>query len=207
MTTPFGWIFGTLQVAATCRSMYCIDGILGRVSALGRNLAAIRRAAGLTQAALAEKIGTTQAAVARLESGRIEPTVRTMRRLADALGLSFEVSPGRGVAIKPPARGPMTLDELRARRHEILAAAAASGVRNVRVFGSVSTGDAGHRSDVDLLVDLESGRTLMDLGGLQLELEEMLAVPVHVVTLPTKVPELEEEKRVLDRIKREAVAL
>jgi len=174
---------------------------------LGRELAAIRRAAGLTQAALAEMISTTQAAVARLESGRIEPTVRTMRRLADALGVSFEVTPGRGLAIKSQVQPPATLDRLRTRREEILATATASGAHNLRVFGSAASGEAGPHSDIDLLVDLEPGRTPMDLGALQLGLEEMLGVPVHVVTLPLRTPELEEEKRVLERIKREAVPL
>jgi predicted nucleotidyltransferase len=174
---------------------------------LGSDLAAARRAAGLTQAELAERIGTTQAAVARLERGRVEPTVRTMRRLADVLSLVFEVHPGRGLTVRPAVRAPVTLDQLRARREEILRAAAAAGVRNLRVFGLVSRNEAGPGSDIDIVVELEPGRTLMDLGGLQLDLEELLGRPVHVVTLPRRPPSDAGERRVLERIKREAVPL
>lgn len=53
---------------------------------------------------------------------------------------------------------------------------------NVRVFGSVLAGTDTERSDLDLLVDAQSGATLFDLGELQLRLEALLGVPVHVVT-------------------------
>lgn len=56
------------------------------------------------------------------------------------------------------------------------------GVRNIRVFGSVARGDAEAKSDVDLLVELEPGRNLLDLGGLQMDLESLLQCPVDVVT-------------------------
>ena len=54
--------------------------------------------------------------------------------------------------------------------------------RNVRVFGSTARGDADSNSDVDLLVDLEPGRSLFDLGGMLLELTEMLGRPVDLKT-------------------------
>jgi predicted nucleotidyltransferase len=61
--------------------------------------------------------------------------------------------------------------------------------RNARVFGSVLQGTDGDGSDLDLLVDALPGATLFDLGGLQVELEELLGVPVDVLTpgdLPLK---------------------
>ncbi len=67
-------------------------------------------------------------------------------------------------------------------RPEILRIAAEHGARNLRVFGSVARGDADEESDIDLLVDLESGRTLFDLGGLQMDLQALLKRPVDVVT-------------------------
>jgi uncharacterized protein len=67
-------------------------------------------------------------------------------------------------------------------REQILALAAKYGARNVRVFGSVARGEAGEHSDLDLLVDMEPGRTLMDLGGLLYDLRELLQCPVDVVT-------------------------
>ena len=61
----------------------------------------------------------------------------------------------------------MTLEVLRiSSRVEILNLAGRHGTHNVRVFGSVARGDCSASSDVDLLVDLEPERTLMDLGGL-----------------------------------------
>ena len=50
-----------------------------------------RVAAGLTQEALAERMGTTQSAVARLEGGRVSPTVDTLRRYAKAVGKRLRV--------------------------------------------------------------------------------------------------------------------
>ena len=71
------------------------------------------------------------------------------------------------------------LTELRA---PIAAAARRRGARDVRVFGSVARGEERPDSDVDLLVTLEPGRTLLDLARLELELEDLLGRPVDVVT-------------------------
>ena len=54
---------------------------------------------------------------------------------------------------------------------------------NPRVFGSVVRGQDADGSDLDILVDTLPNATLFDLGGLQAELEEMLGVPVHLLTL------------------------
>ncbi len=53
---------------------------------------------------------------------------------------------------------------------------------NPRVFGSVVHGDDSDDSDLDLLVDPLPGATLFDLGGLQVELEELLGVSVDLLT-------------------------
>ena len=77
----------------------------------------------------------------------------------------------------------MRLDELlRSKRGEILRLASRHGARNVRVFGSIARGEADERSDVDLLVDLEPGRSLLDLGGLLMDLRDLLRRNVDVVT-------------------------
>jgi len=67
-------------------------------------------------------------------------------------------------------------------RDQILRLAERHGARNVRIFGSVARGEAHPGSDLDLLVDLEPGRSLFDLGGLLTALQELLGRPVDVVT-------------------------
>ena len=75
----------------------------------------------------------------------------------------------------------VTLDILRQQnRPEILRLAERHGCRNVRVFGSVATGENRPDSDVDFLVDLEPGRTWFDLGGFLSDLHDLLKVEVDV---------------------------
>jgi len=80
-----------------------------------------------------------------------------------------------------PVGAPM-LSDLRNRRSEILATARARGATRVRVFGSVARGDATETSDIDFLVDLDDDRGLFDLGGLLMDLQELLGHNVDVVT-------------------------
>jgi len=77
----------------------------------------------------------------------------------------------------------MTLEDLlKARREEILKVCARYGARNVRVFGSLARGEADEQSDIDLIVEFEPGRSLLDHAGLWLELQELLGVKVDVVS-------------------------
>jgi len=73
-------------------------------------------------------------------------------------------------------------DLLRAKREEILRVCAKYGAYNVRVLGSVARGEADEQSDIDLIVDFEPGRSLLDHAGLWLELQELLDVKVDVVS-------------------------
>ena len=67
-------------------------------------------------------------------------------------------------------------------KEQVLALAAKYGASNVRIFGSVALGTADADSDIDFLVDMEKGRSLFDLGGLLMELQELLGRKVDVVT-------------------------
>lgn len=83
----------------------------------------------------------------------------------------------------PRAEGPApTLAQLRGFRDEIDRVAALHGARDVRVFGSVARGQAGPGSDVDLLVELDRNRGLLEQAALQSDLEDLRGCPVHVVT-------------------------
>jgi predicted nucleotidyltransferase len=67
-------------------------------------------------------------------------------------------------------------------RKALLEIAAHHGMANLRVFGSVSRGDARPDSDIDLLVDVEGGRSLLDLVGFAQEAELLLGRKVDVVS-------------------------
>jgi predicted nucleotidyltransferase len=88
---------------------------------------------------------------------------------------------------------------LEEKRGEILRIAAEHGAREVRVFGSVARGEADRESDIDFLVELESGRSVLDLGGLQMELESLLGRRVDVVTVRGL------KARIRERVLREAI--
>ena len=76
----------------------------------------------------------------------------------------------------------VTLDTLRReKKAEILRIAGTHGCRNIRVFGSVATGENRPDSDVDILVDLDSGRTIFDLAGFLGDLRDLLGTEVDVV--------------------------
>ena len=84
-------------------------------------------------------------------------------------------------------------------RGQILALANKYGASEVRVFGSVAKGTADEHSDIDFLVDLAPGRSLMDLGGLLYELQHLLGRDVDVITSAGLRP------RIRDRVLKEAV--
>lgn len=95
----------------------------------------------------------------------------------------------------------MTLGEL-VRRHanDIREIAAVHGARNVRLFGFAARAEDDEKSDIDFLVELDAGRSLLDLGGLQFDLQQLLGHHVDVVT------ERGLKDRLRDRVFKDAVA-
>ena len=75
------------------------------------------------------------------------------------------------------------------------------GAHNVRVFGSVARGEADEQSDIDLMVDFEPGRSLLDHAGLWLELQDLLGGKVDVVSSRGI------KARIRERVLQEAVSL
>ncbi len=94
-----------------------------------------------------------------------------------------------------------TMDKLRERRREIESIARAHGASRVRVFGSVARGDATEVSDLDLLVDLDDGRGLFDLGALLMDLRDLLDCDVDIATESSLRP------RVAERVLADAIDL
>lgn len=94
-----------------------------------------------------------------------------------------------------------TRELLKAKRAEILAIANRHGASNLRIFGSVARGNANRHSDIDVLIDLEPGRTLLDHAALLIELNQLLGRKVDVVTTRGLRP------RMRDRVLQEAVPL
>lgn len=99
------------------------------------------------------------------------------------------------------SRPSISLRLLRERRPEILRCASEHGASNVRVFGSTARGEAASGSDVDLLVKMEPGRSLLDLVGLWQDLEELLGTHVDLLSDGGVSPHLR------DRIDADAIAL
>lgn len=97
-----------------------------------------------------------------------------------------------------PVQAP-TLALLRERREEILALAARHGASNLRIYGSVARGEARPTSDIDVIVDMEEGRSLLDLAALHVELEDLLGFPVEIGT--------DVRPRLRERVRAEAVSL
>ena len=90
---------------------------------------------------------------------------------------------------------------LKLKRDAIVGAAARHGAHSVRVFGSAARGDADDSSDIDFLVEMAPGRTLLDMGGLLMDLRELLQREVDVVSERGLRPEIREQ------VLREAVGL
>lgn len=158
---------------------------------IGRRVEKARREAHLTQVVLAEAVGLDRTAVSKIESGRRDVSALELARIANTVRKPMEWF----------LTAPVGLEELRSEREEILRIAAMHGASNVRVFGSVARGEAGPDSDVDLLVDMEPGRSLLDRAGLIAELEQLLGRPVDVGTDRTL------RQHLRSRALREAVAL
>ncbi len=151
------------------------------MEAAGQTIRRARKAAGLTQSALAELAGTRQGAVSAYENGRRDPTVGTLRRLLNATGHELELGmiPFRDVRkVLPATRLGRELD---AHRAEILRIVAVHGGGNVGVFGSVARGEDREDSDLDLLVDLPARTSVLTIGAIAREVEELLGVEVDVV--------------------------
>jgi hypothetical protein len=139
-----------------------------------------RRRAGISQVELGRRAGVTQSVVSAYESGGRQPSLPTLERLVEAAGfeLAITLRQPRSGAPLGAARLGRRLARSRRRVHDI---AAAYGLSNVRVFGSVARGEDGPDSDVDLLVDVAPGVGLLRLARCTRDLEKLLDARVDLV--------------------------
>lgn len=167
----------------------------------GEMIREARHRARLSQNDLARRAGVAQPVVSAYESGRREPSLRTLAKLIEATGTELVLMLG------PVPRNRLGLPNtnlgrrLRYRRRDMTKIAAARGAHNLRVFGSVARGEDTDESDVDLLVDLDNDVSLVQLVGLRRELAELLGVDVDVVPSQALKPSIR------DKVLAEAVAV
>jgi predicted nucleotidyltransferase/DNA-binding XRE family transcriptional regulator len=159
-----------------------------------------RKGAGLSQQELAARAGVTQSVISAYESGHRQPAVPTLAALVDAAGYELVMGLRRRPRRMSKLSGPLGR-RVRRHRQDLVAAAAAHGVRNLRVFGSVARGQDRPDSDVDLLADLPPGLSLFGLGRVQDELEAILGTRVDLI------PAQDLKPGVRARIEDELVAL
>ena len=166
----------------------------------GALLRQARKRAGLSQVNLAARADVTQSVISAYESGQRQPSLPVLARLVNAAG--FELTLGLR---RPPARlrrlsGPMGR-RVRRHRKDLVAAAAAHGVSNLRVFGSVARGEDHPDSDVDLLADFPPGLSLFGLSRLEADLEAIIGTRVDLI------PAADLKAGVRERVKPDLIAL
>jgi predicted nucleotidyltransferase/DNA-binding XRE family transcriptional regulator len=170
------------------------------MTAAGALLRKARRQAGLSQVELARRAGVTQSVISAYESGHRQPGVPALAALVDAAGYELVMDLRRQPRRLGRLSGPVGR-RVRRRRHDLIATAAAHGVRNLRVFGSVARGEDRLDSDVDLLVDLPPGISLFGLGRVEADLEAILGSRVDLIPARDLKPSARE------RVERDLVAL
>lgn len=172
---------------------------------IAHTLRQARLDANLSQVDLATRAGTSQSALARYETGATLPTLPTLERLLAACGRRLEIQtpPAQPSAPTNSVRGQLgpQADKLRRRRRQLLDAARRHGISHVRAFGSLARGEAQAESDVDLLVNLKPGHTLLDLAAFRREAAEILDLPVDVATIDML------KERIRDEVLNEALLL
>jgi predicted nucleotidyltransferase len=129
---------------------------------------------------LAARAGVTQSVISVYESGHRQPGLPTLAALVEATGNELVVGLRRQRGRLDRLSGPVGR-RVRRRRRDLVAAAAARGASNLRVFGSVARGQDRSDSDLDLLVDLPPGLGLFGLGQLQADLEAVVGTQVDLV--------------------------
>lgn len=143
------------------------------VTQIGTRVRAARRERGWSTRAAAVRLGLSLRFLNELERGKATARLDKVLQALAGLGLDLEVIAKRRTGLR---------EQVKARRPLLRTIAAAHGVRALSLFGSAARGEARAGSDLDFLVELESGRSLLDLVGVKHDLESLFGRPVDVFT-------------------------
>jgi len=145
----------------------------------------------MSQVELAALAGVAQSVISAYESGHRQPSVPTLAGLIDAAGFELAMAVRRQPRRLRKLSGPLG-QRVRRRRHDLVAAAAAHGVKRLRVFGSVARGQDRPDSDLDLLADVPPGMSLFGLARVQAEMEAIVGARVDLVPAADLKPDVRE---------------
>ena len=143
------------------------------VARLGAQVRAARKGRGWSTRAAAARLGLSVRFLNELERGKATVRLDKLVQALDGLGLEFTVAPKQAAGLR---------EQVLARRPLLRAIATAHGVRVLSLFGSAARGKAKADSDLDFLVELEDGRSLVDLVGVKHDLEALFDRPVDAFT-------------------------
>jgi len=140
---------------------------------IGAQVRAVRTERGWSTRVAAKRLGLSLRFLNELERGKATARLDKVLHALRGLGLDIEVVARRKSGLRA---------QVKTQRPLLRAIAAAHGVRALSLFGSAARGEARAGSDLDFLVELNHGRSLVDLVGVKHDLEALFARPVDVFT-------------------------
>src|SRR5690349_12203319 len=140
-----------------------------------------RHQASLSQTEVAQRAGVPQSTISAYESGRRQPTLPMLSKLLEASGAELVLAAASAPAPLAALTGP-TGRRLRRLRHQVVEEAGRYGADNVRALGAVTRGEEQRGDPLTLLVDQNPAATATGLLTLEAGLQELVGVPVKVVT-------------------------
>ena len=143
------------------------------VSGIGAQVRAARNARGWSTRAAAAKLRLSMRFLNELERGKATARLDKVVQALEGLGLDLAVVPRETLQAR---------EQVLARKPLLRTIALARGVRSLSLFGSAARGEANAASDLDFLVELEEGRSLVDLVAVKRDLEALFGRPVDVFT-------------------------
>ena len=162
------------------------------ISSIGDRIRVERKVRGWSTRVAAQRLGLSVRFLAELERGKATARMDKVQQALEGLGLKLEVA---------SARGPATSGLVLAQKRLLRTIATAHGVRSMSLFGSTARGEAGPASDLDFVIELEKGRSLVDLVGVKHDLEALYQRRVDVFTRGSLKPHvLASAKRDLVRV-------